>query len=90
MEGMTSPQPVDAGNHLLAETPAQIVTALLDMPGGQRLALTVRTPSTTLTVLLGAADARTWADQLTREAAAMSGSGLVVANGMQRPPIREC
>jgi hypothetical protein len=82
---MTTPPPVDQGNHLLAETPAQIATALLDTPRGQRLAMTVRTPTTTLTVLLGAADAKTWAALITREAAAMSGSGLIVANGMQAP-----
>lgn len=46
--------PVDLGNQLLGETPAQLATALLDTPAGQRLALTIRTASTTLTVLLGA------------------------------------
>ena len=51
---MSMPQqapPVDAGNALLAETPAQLSTALLGTPAGQRMALTIRTASTTLTVL---------------------------------------
>ena len=44
--------PVDTGNGLLSEVPAQVTTALMQTPHGQRLALTVRTASTTLTVLL--------------------------------------
>jgi hypothetical protein len=73
--------PVDPGNQLLAEGPAQISTAVLDTPAGQRLAMTVRTTSATVTVLLGGADAKTWAAQLTAVAAGMSGAGLVVATG---------
>ena len=81
---MTQPQPqppVDPANQLLAETPAQLCTGLVDTPLGQRLALTIRTASTTLTVLLQGADAKTWAAQLTRDSAAMSQAGLVIANG---------
>lgn len=75
------PPPVDPGNQLLAETPAQLSTALLSTPKGQRMALTVRTASVTVTVLLAAADAKAWAAQLTATAASMSASGLVVAAG---------
>jgi hypothetical protein len=64
------PAPFDAGNPLLAEVPAQLATALIDTPLGQRLALTIRTASTTLTVILGQADAKTWAGNI---------AGLVVA-----------
>ena len=78
--------PVDQGNQLLAETPAILFTALVDTPQGQRLAMTIRTHSTTLTVLLQGADAKAWAAQLTRESAAMSSSGLVVANGAIATP----
>ena len=74
-----APPPFDAGNQLLAETPAQLTTATVDTPAGQRLAVTIRTASTTQTVFLQGADAKTWAAQLTREASAMSGSGLAVA-----------
>lgn len=73
------PTPVDAGNPLLAEVPAQLTTTLIDTPMGQRLALTVRTASTTLTVVLGQADAKTWAANIAGTAARMSGAGLVVA-----------
>ena len=79
---MTAPQQVpafDASNGLLAETPAQLTTALLDTPAGQRMALTIRTPSTTLTVLLDGGDAKTWGANISRTAGQMSGAGLVVA-----------
>ena len=80
---MTTPEqpPVDTGNPLLSETPAALSTALVQTPQGQRLALTIRTASTTLTVLLGAMDARTWAGQFKAVADQMSASGLIVTNG---------
>lgn len=77
-----APAPFDAANPLLGEQPAQMTTAIVQVPQGQRLALTVRTPSATVTVFLAGADAKNWAAQLTRDSAAMSGSGLVVASGM--------
>jgi hypothetical protein len=90
MEPQPQPQqavpPVDTGNQLLGETPAQLTTTLVETPAGQRLALTIRTPSTTLTVLLQGTDAKTWASALTRDASAMSSSGLVIANGAMTPP----
>ena len=83
------PPPIDPGNSLLAETPAQITTALIPAPSGQRMALTIRTQTTTLTVLLTQADAKTWGEQITTGAAAMSGSGLIVASGHQMPATRD-
>jgi hypothetical protein len=80
-----APPPVDTGNQLLAETPTQCTTALLQTPAGQRLALTIRTPSTTLTVLLSKADAATWAGNIAATAKAMSSSGLIVASNGQVP-----
>jgi hypothetical protein len=76
---VSTPQLVDAANPLLAETPAQLATALIETPQGQRLVLTIRTASTTLSVLLGAGDAKTWATNLHAAAAQMSTSGLIVA-----------
>lgn len=80
---MTAPQvpPVDPGNQLLAEVPALFTTAVLNTPNGQRMALTIRTASTTLTVMLQGPDARNWAKQFTATAESMSVAGLVVANG---------
>lgn len=78
--------PFDTGNAILGEQPAQLVTALVQTPGGQRLATTIRTPSATVTVFLAGADAKTWAARLTKDADGMSVSGLVVANG-NLPPV---
>jgi hypothetical protein len=74
--------PFDAGNALLAEQPAQLVTAVVQTPAGQRLALTVRTPSATVTVFLPGPDAKAWAARLTTDAGSMSASGLVIAGGV--------
>ena len=79
---MTTPQPAtpfDQGNPLLGETPAQMTTVVIDTPAGQRMALTIRTPSTTVTILLAGKDAQEWAATLTRTADQMSASGLIVA-----------
>ena len=80
---MTTPQPTgwDQGNALLAPCSAQLVTSMIMTPAGQGMAVTVRTPSTTLTVILNSDEAVKWAAQMTREASGMSKSGLVVANG---------
>jgi hypothetical protein len=75
------PTPLDTGNTLLGENPAILFTALVQTPLGQRLAVTIRTPSTTLTVFLAGQDAKTWAANLATAAAPMSGAGLVAANG---------
>ena len=72
-------QPVDPSNPLLGEVPAALFTALVQTPQGQRMALTIRTASTTLTVLLATADAKTWAAQIKQIADQMSASGLIVA-----------
>jgi hypothetical protein len=72
---------LDEGNKLLMELPAQLTTDVIGTPGGQRLAMTVRTPTTTLTVFLRGSDAKKWAHQLTVESSVMSDTGLVTANG---------
>lgn len=82
-----APQPFDPANQLLSETPAQLNIAVMDTPAGQRLVMTVRTASTTVTVLLQGADAKSWAAQMTRAATAMSGTGLVVAGNGHMPPV---
>lgn len=68
--------PVDPGNQLLADHGAQIACAPVDTSAGQRLALTIRTPSTTLTVFLQKQDAENWAAMIAQ--AALSVSGLIV------------
>jgi hypothetical protein len=90
---MPQPLPVDAGNDLLGECPAALFLAVMEIPGaGQRLAVTIRTASTTLTVLLNRDDAKLWAANIARGAAQMSAAGLVIAGGVQpmngKPPDR--
>ena len=70
---------LDEGNKLLGELPAQLTTDVIGTAAGQRLVLTVRTPTTTLTVFLRGADAKNWARQLAAESSVMSDSGLIAA-----------
>ena len=82
---MPQPQqvpPFDAGNQLLGEQPAQFTTAKLPTPLGERLAVTIRTPSATVTVFLNGKDAKAWSAQFARDASAMSAAGLVVPGGV--------
>ena len=73
------PQAWDPSNTLLGEVPAGLSTALIETPQGQRLVLTIRTASTTLSVLLEAADGKAWGAQIRAVADQMSASGLIVA-----------
>lgn len=75
------PAPFNTSNALLAEQPAQLVTALVQTPVGQRLATTIRTPSGEITVFLAGQDAKAWAARLTQDSGAMSAAGLVAASG---------
>lgn len=77
---MTQPAPAlyDAGNPLLAQVQARLDTGTIETTAGTVGILTVRTPSTTLTVLLSAADLRSWAD-LVSGLADQVGGGTVVA-----------
>jgi hypothetical protein len=76
---MTTPQPppADLGNELLTEVPAQQSVTLANTPAGQRLVLTIRTSSATLTVFLQKPDAVKWGAALTEKAGRMSGAGLI-------------
>jgi hypothetical protein len=77
------PQSVaDPGNALLSETPAQLTLTIATGPLGQRIVMTIRTSSATLTVFLNGADAKVWAAQLDNTAKQISGGGLIAANGM--------
>lgn len=81
---MTGPQleptpGFDAGNQLLGQVPAQLTTSLMETPAGQRLVLTIRTASTTMTVLLAQPDAKAWGESLSGLAARMSAAGLIVS-----------
>lgn len=69
--------PVDPGNLFLTKTPASLTTTELAGPDGRVAAATIRTPGTTLTVLLTRDECADWAAAL--QARANSMSGLVVA-----------
>ena len=73
------PQPVDPSNPLLGEVPAALSLTLAETPKGQRMVLTIRTASTTLSLFLAPADAKTWGAQIKAMADQMSASGLIVA-----------
>lgn len=60
--GQPQAPPLDTGNTLLSEVPATLSCVPVNGPGGQRLALTIRTQSTTLTVFLVKDDAQRWRD----------------------------
>lgn len=76
---------VDAGNHLLAAGECMLFTGLATTPAGQRMVMTIRTPSTTLTLFLDESEAGTWGRQITRDAARMSKTGLIVAGPVTTP-----
>lgn len=67
------PPPIDPGNDLLSEVPATFSCTPVNGPGGQRLAFTVRTGSTTLTIFLVKDDATRWRDVMSEAIGRMSG-----------------
>jgi hypothetical protein len=75
--------PFDQGNSLiaLAETPALLTASKITTPTGEMAVWTIRTPTTTLTLLFGGKTAKEWAAQLTGHAAGMSSAGLATGNG---------
>ena len=81
------PTPFDQGNPILAGGPAQITVTLVDSADGQNLALTIRTASTTLTVVLARDDARAWAAAIRSASDQLSSSRLVVAGAAAMPVL---
>jgi hypothetical protein len=65
--------PFDMGNRLVSEVPAELTTALVNTPGGQRMALTLRTTSATVTVFLTKDVGEVWRDQIAAALSSMSG-----------------
>lgn len=73
----SGPQPVavfDPGHPFTGhEVPAQLVTEVVETTGGQRIALTVRIPNTTVSLLLAKDDGLRWADQIRAKVGEMNG-----------------
>lgn len=65
--------PMDPGNRLLADTPSILSVTPANGPTGSKLMLTIRTSSTTLTVLLEKPLAQEWAANINAGCAMMSG-----------------
>jgi hypothetical protein len=72
--------PFDPSNSLLAETPAELTVGIVQTPSGQRLAFTLRTASTTLTVFPDRQLADTWRGMLASALAQMN--GLIIPPGV--------
>ena len=80
---MTQPQLpalVDPGNqHLTTDLQADLMLGKIPVPGGEAGVATIRQGNTTLTLTFDKASAEQWAENFSRLAAMLSGSGLVVA-----------
>jgi phosphodiesterase/alkaline phosphatase D-like protein len=89
MTDQTIPQavpPIDPANQLLGPVNAELTVGVANTTEGQRLILTIRTPSTTNTVFLTRDDAVNWAQVIQSNAAGMSGLVVVGAGGMNGLP----
>lgn len=72
----------DPGNDLIAISPATLTTGKITLPDGRTMIVaTIRTPTTTLTMLLNKGDCKSWGQTLTEEADSTPGAGLVAAPG---------
>jgi hypothetical protein len=71
--------PFDQGNQLLAESPAHLLTAR--SPDGKRMIVTIRTQTTTLTVMLDKPYGLAWAKNIAETAAGMPDPSV---NGARR------
>lgn len=80
---------IDVGNPILGMGPARLDVGIVTQPDGTKTAiLTVRTQSTTTTVMLGAQDLAVWANLLDGLRDQMGGSKLQVVNAMQAAGLR--
>lgn len=74
----------DPGNPFVAaEYPGSLSVGRVTGPGGERLVITLRSGTGTLTVLADQATAKAWAAQIESGAAAMT--GLIIPNGGIKP-----
>jgi hypothetical protein len=74
VQGETGVPLVDMDNQMLdVNVPAQMTTGVVPTPLGQRLAVTIRTSSATVTVFLPKDIAENWRDNLSGTIAGMTG-----------------
>lgn len=72
--------PADPGNVLLTEVPSELSTTVIDTPNGQRLMVTVRTPSTTLTLFLQKQMGESWIEVIQTSVDQMTSLTIAPAN----------
>lgn len=76
----------DPANPLLNAAPCRLDTGVISLGNGTRAgALTVRTATTTVTVMLAASELATWAQVITGLASLVSGQPAAGAAGLARP-----
>lgn len=80
---------IDPVNRLLDNGPHELRAAIMEAASGRIAVITLRTPSTTLTVLLSPAEAQDWADHLTAVATKVSSSIIQAGNGRARSGLPE-
>jgi len=68
----------DQGNILLSKVVSNLVIGKVPTPDGEMGAATIRTTSTTLTLLLDKAEAGDWADTFAALRDSLSGSSLII------------
>lgn len=74
---------MDPGNMLITDRPAEMICARTNQPGKPELLVaTIRTETTTLTVLVPKQLALQWAAMIKAEAEQMSGPGLMSGAGL--------
>lgn len=76
----------DPGNPFLSTGPCGLTSTVIDTPEGQRLMLTIRTPSTTLTVFLEKSHGQSWIDVIKDGMNKMTSLTVAPAN-IQLPPM---
>lgn len=65
--------PVDPGNDMLSVVPCKLTASVQQTPLGQRMAVTIRTVDSTLTLFLARDEADNWVNVLAQVRAQMTG-----------------
>jgi hypothetical protein len=76
----------DEGNRLLEETRSELTTGQIATPHGNRLVITVRTTTATVTAVVGPEEAALWAKAI--QAAADKFSDTIMAPEPQRSVLK--
>ena len=90
---MTDPGPpsfLDIGNQLLSQVPVRLELGAVTVPGGVKTGvMTLRSATTTMTVLLTADELRGWSASLAEAARALEASTVVPASAADVAALQE-